>query len=70
MTRSSAAASATRIAPPHKPSLRFRRLASVRDAQSLAKLPAEEQEAWKQFWAEVEAVLKKANKAPGKAQGK
>ncbi len=36
-------------------------LSGVRDPESLAKLPAEEQEAWQQFWAEVEAVLKKAS---------
>ncbi len=33
----------------------------VRDPESLAKLPVEEQEAWKQLWAEVETVLKKAS---------
>ncbi len=37
-------------------------LSGVRDEKELAKLPAEEEQAaWKQFWAEVEAVLKKAS---------
>jgi hypothetical protein len=37
-------------------------LASLRDA--LAKLPAEEQEAWTQLWAEVAALLKQADDRP------
>ncbi len=36
-------------------------LSGVRDAESLAKLPAEEQEAWKQLWAEVGKLLEKAS---------
>ena len=35
-------------------------LAGVRDAAELAKLPADEQEAWHKLWADVEALLKKA----------
>jgi hypothetical protein len=35
-------------------------LVGVRDKEALAKLPAQEQEAWQKLWAEVEAVLKKA----------
>jgi serine/threonine-protein kinase len=34
-------------------------LASLRDPDALAKLPAEEQEACRQLWAEVEALLRK-----------
>ena len=34
-------------------------LAGVRDAAELAKLPADEQEAWRKLWADVEALLKK-----------
>jgi serine/threonine-protein kinase len=40
-------------------------LAGLRDAAALAKLPEEEQKAWRKLWAEVQAVLKKAQeKAP------
>jgi hypothetical protein len=35
-------------------------LAGVRDAATLAKLPADEREAWQQFWADVAELLKKA----------
>jgi tetratricopeptide (TPR) repeat protein len=35
-------------------------LAGVRDAKELAKLPAPEQDAWRQLWAEVEALRKQA----------
>jgi hypothetical protein len=34
-------------------------LASVRDAAALQKLPAEEQEAWRQLWADVAQLLEK-----------
>jgi serine/threonine-protein kinase len=34
-------------------------LAGLRDRAALAKLPAEEREAWQKLWAEVEALLKK-----------
>ena len=40
-------------------------LASIRDAAAQAKLPAEEQKAFTQLWAEVAALLKKAE---GKAK--
>jgi hypothetical protein len=40
-----------------------RDLAGIRDAAALTKLPAEEQEACRTFWAEVEAVRKKAQAA-------
>src|SRR5262249_8053600 len=36
-------------------------LAVVRDEQALAKLPQAEREAWQQFWADVAALLKKAD---------
>jgi eukaryotic-like serine/threonine-protein kinase len=35
-------------------------LAGLRDAEALAKLSAEEQKAWTQLWADVAALLKKA----------
>jgi tetratricopeptide (TPR) repeat protein len=35
-------------------------LAGLRDAPELAKLPADEQEAWRKLWADVEALLNKA----------
>jgi serine/threonine protein kinase/tetratricopeptide (TPR) repeat protein len=35
-------------------------LTSVRDAAALAKLPADEREAWQKLWAEVAELLKKA----------
>jgi len=39
-------------------------LASIRDAQALAKLPAEEQRAFTQLWADVAELLKKAEEKP------
>jgi serine/threonine-protein kinase len=36
-------------------------LAGVRDKDALAKLPAEEQEAWRQLWDDLSAVLKRAS---------
>jgi tetratricopeptide (TPR) repeat protein len=40
-------------------------LTGLRDSAALAKLPEEEQKAWRKLWAEVAAVLKKAQeKAP------
>jgi Flp pilus assembly protein TadD len=39
-------------------------LAGVRDAAGLTKLPAQEQQKWRSFWAEVEDHLKKAPKKP------
>ena len=35
-------------------------LAGIRDAPSLANLPADEQKAFTQLWADVAALLKKA----------
>ena len=35
-------------------------LAGVRDQDALAKLPADEQDAWRQFWADVDGLRKKA----------
>jgi tetratricopeptide (TPR) repeat protein len=35
-------------------------LAGVRDKNALAKLPADEQDAWRQLWTDVDALLKKA----------
>ena len=35
-------------------------LAGVRDKDALAKLPADEQDAWRKLWADVDALLKKA----------
>src|SRR5262249_35092935 len=43
-------------------------LAGLRDETPLAKLPAEEQKAWPQLWADVAALLKKAE-APAKKEG-
>ncbi len=37
-----------------------RDLAGVRDPEELTKLPYEEMEAWRAFWAEVRELLKKA----------
>jgi eukaryotic-like serine/threonine-protein kinase len=34
-------------------------LAGVRDKDALAKLPADEQDAWRKLWADVDALLKK-----------
>src|SRR5262249_47025636 len=39
-------------------------LAGLRDATALAKLPADEQKACIQLWAEVAALLKKAEEKP------
>jgi serine/threonine-protein kinase len=36
-------------------------LAGVRDKDALAKLPGEEQEAWRKLWGDVSAVLKRAS---------
>jgi serine/threonine-protein kinase len=36
-------------------------LAGVRDKEALARLPAEEQEAWRKLWDDVSAVLKRAS---------
>ena len=36
-------------------------LAGIRDAAALAKLPADEQKVFSQLWADVAALLKKAN---------
>ena len=41
-----------------------RGLASLRDQAALAQLPPGEQEACRQFWAEVEGVLARARAAP------
>jgi tetratricopeptide (TPR) repeat protein len=38
-------------------------LASVRDEQELAKLPAAQRQGWQQFWADVAALLREAEKA-------
>jgi serine/threonine-protein kinase len=35
-------------------------LAGVRDPDALAKLPAPEQQAWRSFWSDVDALLRKA----------
>jgi len=37
-----------------------RDLVGVRDVRAVAKLPAQEQGAWRQLWADVAAVLKQA----------
>ena len=42
-------------------------LAGIRDAAALAKLPADEQKAFTQLWADVAALLKKANAQPSLA---
>ena len=39
-------------------------LAGIRDAAALAKLPADEQKAFTQLWADVAALLKKAEEKP------
>ena len=41
-------------------------LASVRDAAALAKLPEAERVEWNKLWAEVEALLKKADEGAKK----
>ena len=46
-----------------------RDLAGVRDKDALAKLPAEERAAWEKLWADVAALLKKAE-APAKKENK
>ncbi len=38
-------------------------LASVRDADALQKLTAQEQEAWRKLWADVAELLRKARDA-------
>ncbi len=40
-------------------------LASVRDAEALQKLTAQEQEAWRKLWADVAELLKRAGNAKG-----
>jgi hypothetical protein len=35
-------------------------LSGVRDPDALAKLPDQEQQAWRSFWSEVDALLRKA----------
>ncbi len=35
-------------------------LAGIRDAEALAKLPADEQKAWRSLWADVDSLLKRA----------
>ncbi len=40
-------------------------LASVRDADALRKLTAQEQDAWRKLWADVAELLKKAGVAKG-----
>ena len=40
-------------------------LASVRDADALQKLTAQEQEAWRKLWADVAELLKKAGRRQG-----
>jgi hypothetical protein len=39
---------------------REKQLAGLRDPAELAKLPAEEQGAWRQFWADVAALHERA----------
>jgi serine/threonine-protein kinase len=39
-------------------------LASIRDPNEIAKLPADEQEAWKKLWAEVAELLKMVKEKP------
>jgi tetratricopeptide (TPR) repeat protein len=39
-------------------------LASVRDADALAKLPSEERQAWAKLWADVESLEKKVAEGP------
>src|SRR5262245_37686925 len=41
-----------------------RHLTAVRDEQALAKLPEAEQKAWRQLWADVAALHKKAGGQP------
>src|SRR5262249_44802879 len=44
-------------------------LAGVRDEAELARLPAEERQGWAKFWAEVEALRKKAQLVRMKGNG-
>jgi hypothetical protein len=44
---------------------RDQNLAGLRDASALAKLPAEEREACRKLWADVDALLKKAGEVKG-----
>jgi serine/threonine-protein kinase len=44
--------------------LREADLAGVRQAEALAKLPPDERAAWRQFWADVEGVLARAEDKP------
>jgi hypothetical protein len=37
-------------------------LSGVRDPQALAQLPAKERQDWQRFWADIDALLKKAGK--------
>jgi tetratricopeptide (TPR) repeat protein/serine/threonine protein kinase len=39
-------------------------LAGLRDARQLARLPEAQRQEWQQFWAEVDALLKKVQKLP------
>jgi len=39
-------------------------LAGIRDAEAVAKLPADERAAFMQLWADVAALLKKAEEKP------
>ena len=39
-------------------------LAGVRDPEALAKLPEEEQKAWRAFWADVDSALKAVPEKP------
>jgi hypothetical protein len=43
--------------------------AGIRDAAALARLPAEEQKTFAQFWADVAALLKKAESPREQATG-
>src|SRR5205807_769997 len=42
--------------------------ADVRGAESLARLPAAERSAWRQFWDEVEALTRRAGAGPAAAK--
>jgi hypothetical protein len=44
--------------------------AGVRDEKELARLPKEEQAAWRQFWAEVAALRDRSGKQPGEEKSK
>jgi serine/threonine-protein kinase len=43
-------------------------LAGVRGADALAKLPDDERQDWTKLWADVAAVLERAQRAPSKAE--